>query len=258
MRLVVKGLRVEYDSKPVLKDAEFEVLSGELTFVIGPNGSGKTTLLKAISRLVRHSGGSIYIDGKDLKLYSYSELGRAFAYAGPEVFRAIPSTVMEFLLIGRYPHQSRMQYLESSKDVEVVEKVSHELNIRGLLNRKLSELSSGELQRVLIARALVQEPAVLLLDEPAAFLDIRYKVEVLDIIKDLTKSRNLITLVANNDLHITTLYADKVLVLSDGRIVAVGGPETLTKELIEEVYKIKAEVIVNHNGRNFIIPIKHA
>ncbi|MEM0505289.1 MAG: ABC transporter ATP-binding protein, partial [Sulfolobales archaeon] len=104
MKLVVKGLKVEYDSKTVLKDVEFEVLSGELTFVLGPNGSGKTTLLKAVSCLINYSSGCIYIDGKDLRIYNSTEVGKVFAYAGPQIYRNTPSTVLEFLLIGRYPH----------------------------------------------------------------------------------------------------------------------------------------------------------
>ncbi len=256
MKLVVKGLTVEYESSEALKDASFEVAEGELAFILGPNGAGKTTLLKAISRLVNVAGGAVYIDGKDLRSLSPREIGRTFAYAGPQIYRVLPSTVFEYLLIGRYPHQGRLQYAESSKDIEVVEKVATELNIHGLLTRKLNELSSGELQRVLIARALIQEPAVLLLDEPAAFLDIKYKLEVLDIIKNQTRSMRLVTLVANNDLHLTSLYADKVVVLKGGCVVAVGGPEALTKELIEEVFGVRVEVLENHHGRNLVLPIK--
>ncbi|MEM0360983.1 MAG: ABC transporter ATP-binding protein [Sulfolobales archaeon] len=254
MRLAIKNLIVEYNSTRALNEVTFDVLSGELTFILGPNGAGKTTLLKAISRLVNIAGGSVYIDGKDLKNYSPKELGRTLAYAGPQVRRELPSTVFEFLLIGRYPHQNYLQYVETVKDVEVVERVAAELNIRELLNRKLSELSSGELQRVLIARALVQEPAILLLDEPAAFLDIRYKIEVLNIIKDLTRKKKLITIIANNDLHLTSLYADKVIVLNSGHVIAVGGPEVLTKELIEEVFKVRVEIL-NYHNRNLILPI---
>ncbi|MEM1983254.1 MAG: ABC transporter ATP-binding protein [Sulfolobales archaeon] len=254
MKLVVKGLKVEYDSKTVLKDVEFEVLSGELTFVLGPNGSGKTTLLKAVSRLINYSSGCIYIDGKDLRIYNSTEVGKVFAYAGPQIYRNTPSTVLEFLLIGRYLHQNRLQYLESQNDIEVVEKVANELSILGLLNRKLNELSSGELQRVLIARALVQEPTILLLDEPAAFLDIRYRIEILNIVKNLTKSRKLITIIASNDLQVTSPYADRIILLSKGRIVAAGRPEVLTKELIEEVFGIRVEVL-NYKGNNLILPI---
>ncbi len=256
MRLAVKNLVVEYNSTKVLDEVTFEVLDGELTFVLGPNGAGKTTLLKAISRLVNVVGGSVYIDGKDLRNYSPREVGKAFAYAGPQVYRVLPSTVFEFLLISRYPHQNRLQYVESLDDIKVLDEVVNELNIGGLLSRKLEDLSSGELQRVLIARALIQKPTILLLDEPAAFLDIKYRIEVLDMIKNLTKNRRLITLVANHDLHLTSLYADRVILLDSGRVVAVGGPEVLTKELVEKIFKVRVEVLKNCYGRNLILPIR--
>lgn len=254
MKLAIKNLIVEYNSTRALDEVTFEVLSGELTFILGPNGAGKTTLLKAISRLVNAVGGSIYVDGKDLRNYSPKELAKMLAYAGPQIRREPPSTVFEFLLISRYPHQNYLQYVETLRDVEVVESVAAELNIQKLLNRKLGELSNGELQRVLIARALIQEPAILLLDEPAAFLDIKYKIETLNLIKDLTKNRKLITIIANNDLYLTSLYADKVIVLNNGHIIATGTPEILTKELIEKVFGIKIEIL-NYHNRNLILPI---
>ena len=255
MRIRVEGVEVEYDSTPALREVTVEFEAGKVTCVIGPNGAGKTTLLKTLARLVTPSRGAIYIDGKDYKYYKPRELAKLVAYVDPHIHRSIPSTVFEFIAIGRYPHQDLLRAGYSEEDLLVVERVSKELGVHNLLGRKLDQLSSGELQRVLIARALVQEPRVLLLDEPSAHLDLRYKLEVLDIVRRVTTRFGKVTVVALHDLYLASLYSDLVVLLWNGRVVAVGRPdEVLRKDLIEPVYGVVVEEVIV-GGRSILIPV---
>ena len=256
MRIVVDGVSVYYRSVKALDNVSFEVSSGETLFVVGPNGAGKSTLLKTIASIVKPVKGAVYIDGKEISRLSPREIGKMISYVDPHISRSIPSTVLEFLLTARYPHQPLLSFSIPEKDLEIVDKVSKNLGIEHLLNRRLDQLSSGELQRVLIARALIQRPKVLLLDEPSAFLDIRYKLEVLDYVKLLTKVNNLVSIIAIHDLYLASLYADKVIVMSKGSIVAAGNPEDVFNEdIIESVYGVKV-AIANVNGRKVVVPLE--
>ncbi|MEZ0289680.1 MAG: ABC transporter ATP-binding protein [Sulfolobales archaeon] len=240
MRIVVDGVEVWYNSTQALRDVSLEIESGECVFVIGPNGSGKTTLLKTIASIVKPRRGAVYIDGKALSEYSSRELSRILTLVDPHISRSIPSTVLEFLLTARYPHQKLFETKIGGRDLEIIDKIAGELSIRDLLTRRLDQLSSGEFQRVIIARALVQEPRVLLLDEPSAFLDIRYKIETLELIKRVTIDRGIVSLVASHDIYLASLYADRVIVLSRGVVEAFGSPEeVLKRDLLEKIYRIK-------------------
>ncbi len=256
MRIKVLNVSFAYNSTPVLKNVSLEVSEGEVVYVVGPNGAGKTTLLKIVANMLKPKTGVVYIDGKDSRNYDVRELAKIFAYADARVNDTIPSTVAEFLAIGRYPHQKPLQIFENREDLEVIEGVVKELGIEYLMNKKLSQLSSGELQRVIIARALIQQPKVLLLDEPSAFLDIRYRLEVLSYVNKIVKTRRLASLIAIHDLYLASTYADKAILMSDGKIVAAGKPDEVFKEdLIEAIYKVKVK-IVNVSGRRVVLPIE--
>jgi iron complex transport system ATP-binding protein len=256
MKIVIEDLEVWYSSIPALRDISLEVSEGEMTFVIGPNGAGKSTLLKTIAYIVKPKAGAIYIDGKSISRFSPRDLGKIVAYVDPQISKTIPSTVLEFLLTARYPHQATLGFSIQRHDLEIVEKISRQMNIAHLLNRRLDELSSGELQRVLIARALAQKPGVLLLDEPSAFLDLRYRLEILDYVKTSTEMNKITCIVAIHDLYLASLYADKIIMMNNGEIVAAGKPEeVLKKELLEKVYRVKTHLL-NINGKNIVIPLE--
>ena len=256
MRIVVDGLEVWYNSTKALRNISLELEGGEVTFVIGPNGAGKSTLLKAISLIVSPKRGVVYIDGRDARLYSARELAKIMAYVDPHISRTIPSTVLEYLITARYPHKGFLSFREDRRDLEIIERVSQQMNISHLLRRRLDQLSSGELQRVVIARALVQQPRIMLLDEPSAFLDLRYRLEILDYMRRVTKAENIITVIAIHDLYLASLYADKVILLSNGIIVACGDvEEVLRKEIIEKVYNVRVTVLRIDN-RHVIVPIE--
>lgn len=256
MKIVVKGVEVWYNSTQALKNISFEVRKGEVTFVIGPNGAGKSSLLKTIAHIVKPRVGVVYIDGKAVSMYSPRGLGKIMAYVDPQISRSIPSTVLEFLITARYPRQSLLSFRIPRQDLEVIERISKQLNIEHLLNRRLDQLSSGEFQRIVIARALVQSPKVLLLGEPSAFLDLRYRLEILDYIRKITQQNKTVSVVAIHDLYLASLYADKVIVLDSGEIVAIGTPdEVFNRELLEKVYKVKI-TILNVYGKKIVIPIE--
>ncbi len=256
MRIRINNIEFAYNSTKVLDNITFEVKEGENIYVIGPNGAGKTTLLKVISRILEPTKGVIYINGKDYRYYSSKEIAKIFSYVDPHISREIPSTVYEFLLTARYPHQRTTQFIESEKDVNIIMEISKKFNILHLLRRRLDQLSDGELQRVLIARAFTQEPKVLLLDEPSAFLDIRYKLEILNYIKEAVKASNIIAITAIHDLYLASLFADKIILINNGKVMAVGKPdEVFTNDIIENVYGVKVR-IVSIDGKRIVIPIK--
>ncbi len=256
MRIVIKDLEIWYNSIKALDNISLEIVDGELTFVIGPNGAGKSSLLKAISLLVPPKRGVIYIDGRDIRLYNAKELAKTLAYVDPHISRSMPSTVLEYLITARYPHKNFLNFKEDAMDLEIIDRVSRQMNIVHLLNRRLDQLSSGELQRVVIARALVQQPKIMLLDEPSAFLDLRYRLEILEHIRNVTRIEKIVTVVAIHDLYLASLYADRVILLSNGSILACGGvEEVLDREVIEKVYGVKV-ALLKINGRRIIVPIE--
>ncbi len=256
MRIRIDNVEFYYNSIKVLDNITFDIGEGENIYIIGPNGAGKTTLLKIISRILEPSRGVVYIDGKDYRYYRPREIAKMFSYVDPHVSREIPSTVYEFLLTARYPHQRAMQFVESGVDVDIVMDISRRFNITHLLWRRLDQISDGELQRVLIARAFAQEPKVLLLDEPSAFLDIRYRLEILDHVRRAVKNSNIIAITAIHDLYLASLFADRVILIDNGRIVAIGKPdEVFIDSIIENVYGVKVR-IVSIDGKRIVIPIR--
>ncbi|MEM0026699.1 MAG: ABC transporter ATP-binding protein [Ignisphaera sp.] len=256
MKIVVEDVEVWYNSAKALDRVTLSISSGELAFVIGPNGAGKTTLLKTIASIVKPKKGVVYIDGKAVSSLSPKDISRILSYVDPHISRSIPSTVLEFLLTARYPHQNMLSFSISAKDLEMVEKISEQLNIKQFLDRRLDQLSSGELQRILIARALVQEPKVLLLDEPSAFLDLRYRLEVLDYVKSVVKRSSIVAIVAIHDIYLASLYADKIIVMNGGSVVVCGTPEeVLKKDVLEKVYGVRI-AIVNVDGRKIVVPLE--
>jgi len=256
VKLVIDGVEVYYNSIPALRGVSFEAQGGEVVAVIGPNGAGKTTLLRAIASIVKPLRGAIYLDGKLVNSVPPKERGKLIALVEPSISRSIPSSVLEFLLTARYPYSKLYSFTPSKRDLEVIDIIAKKLNITHLLSRRLDELSSGEFQRVLIARALIQEPRVLLLDEPTAFLDIKYRLEVMELVRSVTKEQRIISIIAIHDVHLASLYADKVVLLSNGVIVAAGRPEDVFREeLIESVYGVKVQII-NIDDRRIVIPIQ--
>lgn len=243
--LYIKGLGCGYGEYQILWDINLEVSAKEMVGIIGPNGSGKTTLLRAVSRLLKPKTGAIHLDGKDIWQMKYKELAKKIAV----VSQGSPEdalTVEEFILLGRIPYFTGLQFLETSRDYEVAEKCMALTDVLRLKDRPIGQISGGERQLALIARALAQEPALLLLDEPTTYLDIAHQVGMLDLLRRFNRQMGLTVLMVLHDLNLASEYCDKLLLLFNGKVYKQGSPEeVLNYKTIEEVYK--TVVVVEKN-----------
>jgi iron complex transport system ATP-binding protein len=235
----VKNLVYRYDSVTALEGLTFEVNRGEFVALVGPNGSGKTTLINCLSKLYTPQEGDIQIDGHDLRKMSPLDGARIYAVVPAEFPVDINTSVVDTVILGRYPFVQSLWW-ENEQDEAIALGAMEKLNILDFANRKFGELSSGEKQRVLIAKALTQEAKILLIDEPVAHLDLGYQMEIMEMLKSLSHDGATI-LVAMHELNLAVKYCDKLIVLDKGKIVACGKPEdVVTQKLIEDVYGVKA------------------
>lgn len=243
--LELKRLTCGYDSKFILQDINFRVEDKEFVGIIGPNGSGKTTLLRAVSRVLKPKRGSVILEGKDIWQMRFKELAKKVAVV-PQSSSQVFMSVEEFVLLGRIPHLGSFQFLEAKKDMDIAERCMVLTDTLKLKGQSMTEISGGERQLAIIARALTQEPQLLLLDEPTAHLDIAHQVKILDLIKRLNKEFGLTVITVLHDLNLASEYCHRLLLLNQGRLYKIGTPqEVLTYQVIEEVYK--TVVVVEKN-----------
>jgi len=235
--LCIKDLGCGYGERQILWGINLEVPAKEMVGIIGPNSSGKTTLLRAVSRLLKPKTGTIHLDNKDIWQMEYKELAKKIAV----VSQSSPEealTVEEFVLLGRIPYFQGLQFLETSHDFEVASRCMALTDVLRLKDRPIGEISGGERQLTLIARALAQESALLLLDEPTTYLDIAHQAGMLDLIRRFNRTIGLTVLMVLHDLNLASEYCDKLLLLSNGKVYKQGTPdEVLNYKTIEEVYK---------------------
>lgn len=246
--LEVEGLSFSYKTKAVLEDFSFKANKGEVTFILGPNGSGKTTLLKCILGILKPKG-AVMVENRSLFGISRKERAKNLAYV-PQRSDTGFLTVFDAILLGRKPY---MGFSPSEEDYKIVEKVIGILGLKDFETRRLNELSGGELQKVMIARALAQEPKILLLDEPTNNLDVRNQVEIMGLLRRIAKESKIAVISTMHDLNLASIYADRILMVKGGRVYASGGREVLSRENIKAVYGIDAEV-VRMNGKTVILP----
>jgi iron complex transport system ATP-binding protein len=236
MILEVTGVSCAYDGVEVLSDVTLRVAPGEFVAVAGPNGSGKSTLLRAMSRVLRPRLGSALLDGRDLYALPARESAQAIGVVPQESLLDFEFTVEEVVLMGRAPRLGRFQS-EGERDRAVAREAMERTGTWELRARSILELSGGERQRVILARAFAQEPGVLLLDEPTAHLDLAYQVQMLRLAKSLRDERRTAVLATLHDLNHAAAYADRVVLLSKGKIAAVGTPrEVLVEPTLREVF----------------------
>ncbi|MYC27596.1 MAG: ABC transporter ATP-binding protein [Nitrospira sp. SB0662_bin_26] len=224
---------------PVLKNVSLMVGSGEVLGILGPNGSGKSTLLKILMRILVPQQGTIEWFGQPPDAFSQADIAQHVAFVPQETQQAFPFTINEMVLMGRYPHHGRTWGLgwEGSHDRAVAMQAMRDLDVAHLGTRLITNVSGGERQRAVIARALAQEPEVLLLDEPTAFLDLHHQLDIARIIRRLNRERGLTVVLVSHDLNLASQYCDRVLLLREGEIVTVGSPEeVIAAASLESVY----------------------
>ena len=241
--LLLENVVAGYGDKKVLRGISFEIKIGEFVGVVGPNGCGKTTLLRAIAGLIPTVEGRIIVTNHDLLTLSRREIAQKIAYV-PQLSEPVEGfTVTDLVMLGRTPYLERFSF-EEEEDFQVVKKALAELKIENLAQTPVAELSGGEFQRVMIAKALAQEPRVIMLDEPISHLDIRYQVRIM---KLLYRFRALKTILSTfHDLNLAARFCQKLILMKKGEIIAYGRPdEILTAENIWKAYNIKAEVKKN-------------
>jgi iron complex transport system ATP-binding protein len=243
----IENLSFAYGERRVLNGVSLRVGKGEMGGVLGPNGSGKTTLLKILCGILS-AGGEAELNGRNIGSYNRREMSRLFAVVPQENAVNFPYTVTEIVLMGRASHHSPLS-LEGQKDLAVARQSMELTETLSLADRYLHELSGGEKQRVIIARALAQQPEILLLDEPSAFLDLRHQVRILELVRRLNRERQLTIVAAMHDLNLAALFFPRLLLLRDGKIYRDGMPKNvLTVETIEEVYGIRVTVQQDPSG----------
>jgi len=240
--LSIDGVECRYGSVKILENVSLSVQEGDFVGILGPNGSGKTTLLRSVSRTLKPFRGTILLDKTDVYSMKSVELAKHMAIVPQESNIGFSFSALDIVLMGRNPHMKRFQ-MESEKDMSIVKKAMIRTNTWHLADRPINELSGGEKQRVVIARALAQEPQVLLLDEPLTHLDMVNQLEIMDLVKELCVKEHLIVLAVIHDLNLAARYCNSALLLKDRRVFAAGTlDEVLTSENIKSVFQVDAIV----------------
>lgn len=242
MIIEVKNLSLSYE-KEILSNLSFEI-DKNFVSIIGSNGSGKTTLLKVLSQNINNYSGHIFINNKDLRFYSKKELSLFRAYVSAEEIITNDFSVIQYISLGRSPFQKLFGNL-SKKDYEIIEKTLDLLDIKDLADKNISNISSGEKQRVQIARALVQESQIILLDEPISHLDINYQISTLKLLKKLSLENIMIILIIH-DINLAAIFSEQIIILKNGSLLSCNNVEnSLNKENLKKSFDIDWDIEYN-------------
>ena len=255
--LELRDLNKYYDDGyHAVRGVSYRIGPGMLVGLIGPNGCGKSTMMKCINRMHDPSSGEILIDGEPVLGKTPSEVAKLVATVPAELRNSFGLTVYETVMMGRYPFLKNVWW-ETENDESVVFDAMEKFGVAHLQDRQLNMLSSGEQQRVLIAKAYVQEPRLMLVDEPTSHLDMKYKLDVMEYLNAMVK-KDMTILVAEHDISLMARYCDLCIIMKKGRIMAIGKPkEIITPELIEEVYEVSASVGFDEEGELFVLPKRY-
>ncbi len=252
VNITIKRLTFGYNGSMILDDLNLVVEDSEVLGLVGPNGSGKTTLIKCIDKILKPKG-SILIDGRDIDTVSRTDLAKRLGYVPQSSSTPLATTVFDTVLMGRRPH---INWRVSDVDLDKVADILGLLHLEYLAMRDFSQLSGGQKQKVLIARALAQEPEVLLLDEPTSSLDMKHQLEVMETISSLVKEKKISAVMALHDLNLASMFVDKLAILKGGKIYAAGEPiDLLNAKNIRDVYGVEA-VVMNNLDRPYIVPLR--
>ena len=234
-----------------LKGLTCDVGAGEIFGVVGPNGSGKTSLLKLLAKVLRPQTGKVELFGRELEGMRQDAVARTVALVPQDGQQIFPFTITETVLMGRFPHQQRRGSLggfgwEGPEDLRLARQAMEETDVAHLAHRLISDVSGGERQRAVIARALTQQPKVLLLDEPTAFLDLNHQLEICAILRRLNEQQGLTVVLSSHDLNLVSQHCDRILLLKDGTVFRLGTvEEVIQPDVLETVYR--CEVLVDRH-----------
>ena len=249
MVLDISSLSFNFGSKNILADIDLSIKDNGIVGIIGPNGSGKSTLLKCIYRVLKPKTGTIFIDGKNINDYQFKETAKKMAVVAQHNDTHFDFNVLEMVLIGRSPHKKFMER-DSAEDIELAYKSLEQVNMKDFADRNFSSLSGGEKQRIILARALVQNTDCLILDEPTNHLDIKHQLHFMSLAKDL----KITVISAIHDLNIAAMYCDKIYALKEGQIIAAGSVnEVITEEVIKTLYDVEAKIIYDEEKKPHVI-----
>lgn len=247
--LTVEHLSYHYRSGPqVLRDVCFSLEDSRFMAILGNNGAGKSTMLKCFNKILRPDEGRIWMDGQELLRLPGREIAKRMAFVTQNV-PATQMTVHDIVMLGRRPY---MKWGFTEEDHKIVHRSMEQLRISHLRGRFLSQLSGGERQKVMLARALSQQPKILLLDEPTSSLDIQNQYQVLRIVRDICHSQGITAIVVIHDLNLALRFCDRFLLLRQGQVYRCGGREILDRQALGEIYSVSAQV-VEVNGQNLVL-----
>lgn len=241
----VKNLKFGYRESLVLKGLTFSIKKGEFLSIIGPNGSGKSTLLKTLNNLYKPNGGDILIEGKSIENYKRKELAKIIGFVPQDTIIDYEFTVEDVVMMGRNPYKRPFEK-EDKKDLKIVNDCMNLTNVFKLKDRLITEISGGERQRVIIAKALAQNPSIILLDEPTSHLDINHQIELLNLLRTLNKEKGTTIVLIIHDINLAARYSNDLILLNEGEIIGSGSPEdVITAENIEKAYNL--DVAIENN-----------
>jgi iron complex transport system ATP-binding protein len=252
----IKNLKWGYPAKEVFSGITTSIKTGSFTSIIGPNGVGKTTFLRLLTRWLIPAHDTIFINGKDINHFSRKELGKTVAFVKQDTGISVDLPVIDIVLMGRYPHINRF-HTSSDRDKAVVMQALEQTHIYHLKDRALTTLSSGEIQRVYIARALAQQTDILLLDEPIAHLDLKHQIDILKLLKRVQQEREMTVVSVLHDLNYAAQCSDRIVLFQNGKIFSQGSPQQVLKEeSIKAVYGITVKMSSHpESGLPYIMPL---
>ena len=247
MSLQISGITQGYGSRTVLEDISLNVPQGKMVAVLGPNGCGKSTLIKTVCRIYPPRSGKIIVDDTDISNIPSRDFSKYIGYVPQKYVPSDYMQVLDAILIGRSPY---MGWTYSKNDFEIANRAVELMGISDLIDKNVQDISGGQIQKVIIARAITQEPEYYVLDEPTSALDLRNQLNTLRTMKTLMRDDNAGVLVALHDLNLAMRFADEVVMLKDGHVFASGPPETtITEESIKAVYDVNSEIVSGRGGK---------
>ena len=232
----MKDMAVGYHGTPLIHDINIDINRGEIVTLIGPNGSGKSTILKSITRQLQLIGGNVYVEDTSLLKLPYKTLASKMAVVLTERIKTELMTCHDIVATGRYPYTGRLGIL-SQKDEQIVDEAMQAVHAQELGNRDFNAISDGQRQRVLLARAICQEPDIIILDEPTSFLDVRYKLELLSILEKMAREKQITVIMSLHEIDLAQKISDKIICVKGDKIFRFGKPEDVfTQDIIRELY----------------------